>query len=47
VAAGWSWHWAVNSYGVLRIGEQMRQEVIGPHEQRLERILRVAKQPGD
>lgn len=31
----------------MRIGEQMRQEVFGSHEQRLERILRVAEQPGD
>ena len=31
----------------MRIGEQMRQEVFGTHEQRLERILRVAERPGD
>ena len=31
----------------MRIGEQMRQEVFGSHEQRLERILRVAEHPSD
>jgi hypothetical protein len=31
----------------MHIGEQMRQEVFGAHDQRLERILRVAEQPGD
>lgn len=31
----------------MRIGEQMRQEVFGTHEQRLERVLRVAQHPVD
>ncbi len=31
----------------MHIGEHMRQEVFGVHDQRLERILRIAEQPGD